>query len=322
MSHKLAFSTLIRQSLLSDKVQHRLRVYDSGTQNITDYISSGKQVRPLMFLYVYSALSGKMISSLHVKSTVCAIEIAHRSTLVSDDVADNQVERNNRPSIYGLMGLSVASLSSQFLQTIAMDICPKKYRSCLNTAIYDTMNGQLKQVFTNPDKLAVALRDYREIVCLKSGSIGRFAIAAGFLMAKRPVPPEIDELSENLAMAYQVCNDLADVMVWLQKGDDELIADVKQGSMSFPLLIAMGYHHKPEFLLKLYQNKQIADMKIFRELFEKHPIIEDSLDQVRGFIENSKRILYSLLPINEYSTELTQYLLDKWVIVYSTKEKI
>jgi len=88
--------------------------------------TSGKRVRPLLFLAAYRAVAGHPADEVApaVYRLACAIEIVHTYSLVHDDLPcmDDDDLRRGRPTVHRVYGESVAMIAGAALLPIAVQV--------------------------------------------------------------------------------------------------------------------------------------------------------------------------------------------------------
>lgn len=203
------------------------------------FAKAGKKVRPLSLLLTVGCHNPRLARNREGIHMAACVELAHRSTLISDDVADGHVVRNNWPTLVATEGPKIAVFCAQLLQAIAIDACATEHRQQLNEAIYNTLIGQAKQERFRFTTLEQAFNINLEVVALKSSSLGGVALELGASLSGVPNAFRMRTIGMELGKAYQTCNDLRDLTNWAQGIVHDLPSDLANRTFSYPILIAL-----------------------------------------------------------------------------------
>jgi octaprenyl-diphosphate synthase len=201
----------------------------------------GKMVRPLLVGLVHRALGGR--GGQVCSDAAALVEVIHLSTLLHDDVVDEAAMRRGAPSAAFAVGNAAAVLGGDALVVRAITKAHTLGPSALERtlfALHRLVIGELVQLQGRGDVGMTGSRA-REIASLKTGSLMRLCAELGALTAgsslERAV--EVGAAFERLGIAFQVVDDLLDLI-----GDPVTVGkavgkDVAQGTISFPLALAL-----------------------------------------------------------------------------------
>jgi geranylgeranyl pyrophosphate synthase len=202
------------------------------------FSAGGKRLRPRLALLAYDAAGGRDLEAALPLAT--AIEIIHTATLIHDDINDHSDLRRNRPTINALWGTTIALLTGDFLFTKAYQLMatyPPQLNAALADACVALVEGETLQVETA--KSATLDRDtYIRIISKKTASLFAAAARLGALQAgaDEAVVAALDTYGHNVGLAFQIVDDVLDIV-----GDPAALgkpvhADMPQGKLSLPLL--------------------------------------------------------------------------------------
>jgi geranylgeranyl diphosphate synthase type II len=201
-----------RYSLNKSKYPHSL--YDP-----LNYIMSGggKRIRPIILMLACEAFGGNPGDAL---DAAIAIEILHNFTLVHDDIMDNANTRRGRDTIHKKWDTNAAIL-------VGDELIGLSYRSLLKTksariqevvavftdGVIEVCEGQAldKEFETSND---VTLSDYLIMIRKKTAELLRTSALLGAIIgnADESGLGTISSYSENLGLAFQIHDDLLDVI--------------------------------------------------------------------------------------------------------------
>jgi octaprenyl-diphosphate synthase len=197
--------------------------------------SGGKRIRPQVALLAYLAAGGN--DQLEAAPMAAAVEMVHTATLVHDDINDHSLVRRGRPSVHARWGRTFALLAGDYLFTKVYQLMAPygtPYNGIMANACSELVEGETMQAAAaksgNIDR-----ETYKRIVSLKTASLFEAAARMGGMMggAEDRVVEGLAEYAYNLGIAFQVIDDILDVI-----GDPETLgkpvgADVAQGRGAF-----------------------------------------------------------------------------------------
>jgi len=98
---------------------------------ISEALTGGKRLRPIITLSTYRQLIGSDISNISddkygaVVKIAIMIEMIHCTSLVIDDIMDKDVKRRDQPTIHAKYGETYALLASLYMMTLAIQLLIK-----------------------------------------------------------------------------------------------------------------------------------------------------------------------------------------------------
>lgn len=229
-----------------------------------NYIMSGggKRIRPLVLMLSCEAFGGNFNSAL---DAAVAIEILHNFTLVHDDIMDNADTRRGQVTIHKKWSVSTAIL-------VGDELIGLSYRSLLRTesprineivkvftdGVIEVCEGQAldNQFETRED---VYLDEYMVMIQKKTAELLKASAVIGSIIANanhKDIKTIID-YSLNLGMAFQIQDDLLDVVANENKLGKKIGGDILEKKKTFLYLKSLEISTKSlrNRLLKLYHNE-------------------------------------------------------------------
>ncbi len=210
----------------------------------------GKRIRAVLALLWCEAVSGGYEDALPV---AVAYELAHAAALVQDDILDDSGFRRGEKSIVGRHGLRPAILASNMLLAqVPREIAEygsgrwggatlKKLFELLGDSFGATILGEFLDL-EMVEKQSVSQDDYEYMIRKKTGALVAASSASGVIVG-RGMDSEATvrtayEFGEWLGMAYQVHDDLLDIV-----GDEGVLgkpvfADIRGGKRNILLIHA------------------------------------------------------------------------------------
>lgn len=213
--------------------------------------AGGKRLRPLVFLCTLEALGEDYNNYLPFAA---ALELIHTYSLIHDDLPamDDDDMRRGCPSCHKVYGEAQAILAGDALLTHAfsamLQIRPFVQAERLLSAVDEVayLMGPCGMAAGQSEDIAiegqgVSIEKLRSVNMLKTGAAFTAAIVSAALLAgaDRKTVNCLRSYSECLGLAYQITDDILDVI-----GDAEVLgksikSDVKNNKITYPLLVGV-----------------------------------------------------------------------------------
>jgi geranylgeranyl diphosphate synthase type II len=229
--------------------------------------TGGKRVRS-----VYTYLVGKIfeVDPAKLLRSACAVELIHAASLIMDDLPymDNSQLRRGKPSNHVVFGQDVALCASIALLSRAMDLVLK------DDSLDSESRLAVSQIMTDSygfDGLAagqyVDLKlkdkniDFKIVEFINAKKTAALFTAAGLASAVIGNATEkeveaIKQYSENIGFAFQIIDDILDVI-----GDKKVVGkDIAHDKMNFVMLVGK---EEAEKQAKQYTEKALKAIEIF-----------------------------------------------------------
>ena len=211
----------------------------------------GKRIRPICVLL------GAQIADVPVydamRDVAIACELVHAATLLHDDVIDEGTERRGAPAARVVYGNTASILAGDFLLIEALERVSRAGSPPLMTSLLDTIAQMVAAEALQLEQrgcLAPSRDAYLRVIEGKTASLFRWALSAATLSAGRVDAPELAPLARAgtaLGLAFQLVDDLLDLEGDANDIGKNLHADLVQGKVTWPLIVAS--ERDPELLL-------------------------------------------------------------------------
>jgi heptaprenyl diphosphate synthase len=230
-----------------------LRLLDSNEALIAEichYLvdGGGKRLRPLFILLAYRACGGNDAKIEDAIDAAIALELIHSATLLHDDIIDSGVLRRGKPSAYARYGPAASLVAGDYLFCRAFELCGRfeerlvhiAARACIQLTEGEVMEGRMRH------HAAANLEDYIAIITRKTASLfsagGR--VAADLAGASTETISEMERLGHAVGLAFQMVDDLLDILGPEEKIGKPVGSDLRLGVMSLP--VVLGVRSNPE----------------------------------------------------------------------------
>jgi octaprenyl-diphosphate synthase len=215
--------------------------------------AGGKRVRPLLVVLAARAAGGAAAAGASgrphssdataVSRLAQAAELVHAATLLHDDVLDDGVQRRGLPAARVLWGNAASVLGGDFLLVRALELTAStKVPGALDEllqAIARMIDGEALQL-QHRGRSDLDARSYLDVVDGKTASLFAWCGRAGARLAN--ATHSLDALGAyglHLGRAFQMVDDVLDVEGDPRALGKSVMADLREGKLTLPVLIAL-----------------------------------------------------------------------------------
>jgi heptaprenyl diphosphate synthase len=269
------------------------KVVRSDTDVVTETASylvaaGGKRFRPMLVLL--SGHFGYPTDPRLVRGAT-AIEVTHLATLYHDDVIDEADTRRGRPSVNAQWGNNVAILTGDFLFARASEISSElgtEVTRLLARTIATVCDGQIREV-ESWGRIDQTEDAYLEVIRRKTAALIATSCRLGGMLSDAPAEAIelLDDLGLSLGLAFQLSDDIMDVISTEKELHKQPGQDLKLGVYTLPVLYALQDGEAGRELTALLSEGPPSGDRLARAL----EIIRDdgSLDRAREAVARSVR---------------------------------
>ncbi len=191
------------------------------------FLYGGKRLRPLAVL-----ISGKAYENYSEKllKAALSVELIHATSLVHDDIIDEDAIRRNFPTLYSVFGKVIAVLSGDYLFVKALEMIYQTENRRVFREMLDAANRMVKGELDEevlPEEKRLQEEVYMDIINKKTASLFEFSFVAGGIMRKEDEKTItiLRKAGSHYGMAYQIADDC-----------DDLMEEVEKGKITLPLI--------------------------------------------------------------------------------------
>jgi geranylgeranyl diphosphate synthase type I len=267
----------------------------------------GKRIRAVLALLWCEAVSGGYEVAVPV---AVAYELAHAAALVQDDILDDSGFRRGERSIVGKHGLRSAILASNMLLAqVPREIAGYGSLSSggetlrmLFDLLGESFGAAVLGEFLDLEMAArdsASQSDYEYMIKMKTGALVGASSASGVVVGggidQKATVKTAYEFGEWLGMAYQVHDDLLDII-----GDEETLGkavftDIRGGKKNIVLIHAMERSSEDgRLLLRELLGKErfeASEVRRVRDLLSQTRSVEYAQDVAASYAENARKLL-------------------------------
>lgn len=207
----------------------------------------GKMLRPMLVLVSGMAAGPQGVEASGERgdahrTVASVVEMVHMATLVHDDVLDDADIRRRGSTVNALTGNEAAVMLGDYLISHAYHLCSSLDRPDISRIIADTTNtvceGELLQL-ANRNNWRLDEGTYFEIIRRKTASLTGTCCRLGALLhgdADEAVADALYDYGEQVGLAFQVVDDLLDLVGEQAVVGKSLGRDLAKGKLTLPMI--------------------------------------------------------------------------------------
>lgn len=207
--------------------------------------AGGKALRPTLALLTATATGTETTAAI---PAAVAVELAHNSTLLHDDVIDGDHTRRHRPTVWSVFGVGNAILAGDALLMLASDVLADAdphtatpASRILGSALQRLFDGQIIDL-SFEQRSTVDLATCERMSLAKTGALTGCACALGCVLAGGDAERVewFTRFGEDVGLAFQHTDDL--LGIW---GDPDVTgkpvySDLRNRKKSLPVVYALS----------------------------------------------------------------------------------
>jgi octaprenyl-diphosphate synthase len=292
---------------------------ESGAPYVRDLLAHlnhyrGKRLRPTLLLLTARACGG-MAPEHPILAAV--VEMIHTATLVHDDVLDHADLRRHVATVNARWGNASSVLLGDLLFTHAFHLASKtgSALACqiIGSATNRVCEGELRQI-GEQGNLELTEEDYYEIVGGKTAALTACCcqLGAHFAGAHPRTVTAMTTFGNALGVAFQVADDVLDLMGTEQESGKSLGTDVLQKKLTLPLihLLRRGGVLSDE-ARALLENPSDRSVSRLRYLLAEAGSVGYALREAERYVQQAREQLV-LLPVSK-AREVLEFLTSQIV---------
>ncbi len=193
--------------------------------------AGGKRFRPRLLALSCQAAGGSFESCIHAAA---AVELMHTFTLIHDDIMDQDDLRRGRPTVHRKWDAATAILAGDGLMTLAYRAMLRirhdglaRLLDILTDGLIHLCEGQrMDKDFETSERVTLAM--YEKMISCKTASLLRVACEMGVVLGGGGEKERraAGFFAEDLGMAFQIRDDVLDILVNEEKSGKTFGSDV------------------------------------------------------------------------------------------------
>ena len=230
-------------------VPHGVRAVQAAARHLLDL--GGKHLRPMCV-----ALAAKVGTGFgpEARQLAVAVELVHTATLLHDDVVDVADTRRSQPTARTVYGNAASIFAGDWLLVDAL----RRVRRTGHLDLLDEMLAIIEEMIL-AESLQLERRgqihgdvaDYFRVAEGKTAALFRWAMRAGARAggANLDVARALERFGLELGVAFQIVDDCLDFAGDTGVTGKALYTDLREGKLTYPLLLALAREPKLEALV-------------------------------------------------------------------------
>jgi len=255
--------------------------------------AGGKRFRPLIALI--SAELGKGVNEDVIDAAV-VVELTHLATLYHDDVMDEAPVRRGAPSANTRWTNTVAILTGDYLFARASDLTAglgTEATRLQSRTFARLVEGQIAET-AGPAEGQDAVAHHLQVLADKTASLISTSARLGAQMAGagRDVVDTVAAYGEAIGIAFQLSDDLIDVLSESTESGKTPGTDLREGIATLPVLLA-----RDDPALTALLSGDLSDDRALAEALRQlraHPAMTQARAQLEGYAARAREIAGSL----------------------------
>jgi len=227
---------------LDDFLLEQVNSFEEEIRGYVEYCidTGGKRIRPSLIFF--SGWQGEGVVDQKLVKLAAVIETIHLATLVHDDIMDEADIRRNRPTVAKKDGNATAVLLGDALFSHAVYLATQfptaEVSEKVAIAMRNVCTGEILQTMQRGDP-DIDLATYQRVIDLKTAELFSVACFLGARLAERDQSyvEAAGKFGRHLGIAYQIYDDLTDLVGSEEKIGKTLGTDIATGKATLPIIL-------------------------------------------------------------------------------------
>jgi len=267
-----------------------LQQVSSFEEEIRDYVAycidtGGKRIRPSLIFF--SGWQGEGVVDQKLVKLAAVIETIHLATLVHDDIMDEADIRRSRLTVAKKDGNATAVLLGDALFSHAVYLSTQFPTSEVSEkvaiAMRNVCTGEILQTMQRGDP-DIDLATYQRVIDLKTAELFSVACFLGARLAERDQSyvEAAGNFGRHLGIAYQIYDDLTDLIGSEEKIGKTLGTDIATGKATLPIILLRDRLPQEEaaLLRDTLAGKNEADISMWQSKLAELDLVESVQESI------------------------------------------
>ena len=285
--------------LVARKIEAVVRDENRLVAEVADALvaAPGKRLRPALVLLAGQAAGA---SSAVLLPTATAVELIHMATLTHDDILDRADWRRGEPAVRAVANDQVAVLAGDFLFARAVQLLASTGRPAVVAEAAEVVHamclGEIRQHLGHGRRPSES--EYLGRIEAKTATFLAICCRLGALASD--AGPEVSEplyqFGWQVGMAFQLVDDLLDLLADPDKLGKAVAADYGQGVLTLPVVYALAESRDAQELEDLLERGHPADLPRVRLILHESGALDYVRAKIEGYRVGAAHALATLKP--------------------------
>jgi len=288
--------------IFQDEFENALKSEVRLINSISKYMirNKGKNIRPILTI-LSARLCGE--PTLNSYKAAAMMELLHVATLIHDDVVDEATLRRGKPSVNRVWKNKLSVLMGDFILSKALInmIGLKDFEALeqISSTAEKLSAGEILQIEKSITR-SMTEDVYFEMIGQKTASLIATSCELGAITTTKREDDRLATYSfgQNLGMAFQIKDDLFDLLGSESDTGKNGGGDVKQNMITLPLIFAKA-------------NMSRLDYRQLKKLLKTKKKNRSTLNKISGIVEEAGGIDYAKKKLDDFS-ELALQAIDSY----------
>lgn len=322
----LSLKEIVRPVLSQlNQVEEQLKAVGQESEGILKEASryvlcgGGKRLRASLVLFCSSIpLTPPFLNEKKAIEIAAAVELIHSATLVHDDIVDRAVLRRLKPTVNLQFGEEVAVLLGDFLYARAFEMIARVGDANITSWMAETTQtmcaGELDQL-RHRYRAELSLQEYLSFIERKTAALISACARCGAKLAQLSCEQQqaLASFGLNIGVAYQMVDDLLDVIGSENRLGKTLRTDAGSGKMTLPLILLLKHFAGAE-RLKFLEDLRSANpnWKTIQSQIQKHQIVRQTEEFAEDYFRRAVQSIKDFsAPIGKSLEDLSRFILNR-----------
>ena len=215
--------------------------FEPEIQELVGYCfkNAGKRLRPIL---VFASAGSRDDASEDLLKAAALVELVHLATLVHDDILDDAALRHRMPTLHAEYGTDIAVLLGDSLFAHALELAASYPSNVVcrrvAAAVRRVCAGEIAQT-SERGNAGLTLARYYKLIEMKTAELFEVSAWLGAFLSDHSEEQSAAcaEFARRLGIAYQIYDDLADLVQETPQAGKTLGTDWETGKFTLPVLI-------------------------------------------------------------------------------------
>ena len=291
ISRELKDDIVLYNEYLSNSLESKVGLINKVLRYVIKF--KGKQFRPLLCI-LSSKLAGKSNEMTFLSAST--VEMLHVATLLHDDVVDKSYLRRGWPTINKIWGNKLSILIGDYMFSKSLDNIASfndfEHIKILSNISRRLSEGEILQI-ENAKTKNMSEDIYFKMISDKTASLISASCKLGYISVLNDIKKNnLERFGEYLGIAYQLKDDLFDVLGKLEETGKPAMLDLKRNMLTLPYIYVLNNVKN--------KNKILTKIKYFSK--------KDDFNNLKDLIYNNGGVEYTRKMIEEFSDKAFQEL--------------